>query len=96
MKKFTLNLFFIVGLVSLQAQESISNDSINEKHSTLILKLGANLVDSAGNDNPFTTFSDFDQMAFSKHSIYPHPSSYLFFRLAQISNFHYLGPLVLL
>ena len=69
MKKFTLNLFFIVGLVSLQAQESISNDSINEKHSTLILKLGANLVDSAGNDDPFTTFSDFDQMAFYENYI---------------------------
>jgi len=69
MKKFTLFLFFIVGFVFIQAQESISNDSINEKHRTLILKLGANLVDSTGNDDLFTAFSDFDQMAFSNNYI---------------------------
>lgn len=70
MKKHTLNtlfLFLIAGLLSLQlqAQESRFNDSINEMHSTLILKLGGNLVDSKGDSDPFTAFSDFDQMAFS-------------------------------
>ena len=29
MKKFTLFLFFVAGLVSLQAQDLMSNDSIN-------------------------------------------------------------------
>ena len=64
MKKFTLFLFFIGGLLFAQAQE-ISNDSLNEKHSTLILKLGANLVDSSGDNNPTSMFSEFEQMAFS-------------------------------
>ena len=69
MKKHTLFLFLIGGFLSLQsqAQESRSNDSINEMHSTLILKLGANLVDSTGDTDPFTPFSDFDQMAFSNN-----------------------------
>ena len=66
MKKFTLLLFFIGGLVSTQAQE-LSNDSINEFHRTLILKLGVNLVDSTGDNDPFSAFSDFDQMAFSNN-----------------------------
>ena len=67
MKKHTLFLFLIGGFLSLQsqAQESRSNDSINEMHSTFILKLGDNLVDSSGDTDPFTSFSDFDQMAFS-------------------------------
>ena len=67
MKKHTLFLFLIGGFLSLQsqAQESRSNDSINEMHSTFILKLGANLVDSSGDTDPFTSFSDFDQIAFS-------------------------------
>ena len=38
MKKLTLLLFFIGGLVSSQAQESMSTDSMNETHRTLILK----------------------------------------------------------
>ena len=66
MKKFTLLLFFIGGLVSAQAQE-LSNDSINEFHRTLILKLGINLVDSSGDNNPFSSLSNFDQMAFSNN-----------------------------
>jgi len=66
MKKFTLLLFFIGGLVSTQAQQS-TNDSINEFHRTLILKLGVNLVDSNGDDDPFSAFSDFDQTAFSNN-----------------------------
>ena len=67
MKKLTLLLFFIGGLVSAQAQESMSNDSMNETHKTLILKLGVNLVDSTGDDNPFSLFSNFDEMAFSSN-----------------------------
>jgi hypothetical protein len=67
MKKLTLFLFIIGGLMSTQAQESISNDSINEKHRTLIFKLGLNLVDSTGGNDPFTVFSDFDQMVFSEN-----------------------------
>ena len=67
MKKFVLLLFFIGGLVSAQAQESMSNDSMNETHKTLILKLGVNLVDSTGDDNPFSLFSNFDEMAFSSN-----------------------------
>lgn len=66
MKKFILLLIFVGGLFSVQAQES-SNDSINTLHRTLILKLGVNLVDSVGDRNPFTSFSDFDQMAFSNN-----------------------------
>ena len=66
MKKFTLLLFFIGGLVTTQAQQS-SNDSINDVHRTLILKLGINLVDSSGEQNPFTAISDFDQMAFTNN-----------------------------
>ena len=65
MKKYALILVFIGGLVSTQAQESISNQSMNEAHRTLILKLGMNLVDSSGERNPFAAFTDFDQMAFS-------------------------------
>ena len=65
MKKLALLLFFIGGLVSTQAQESMSNDSMNETHKTLILKLGVNLVDGSGQKNPFAAFKDFDQMAFS-------------------------------
>ena len=64
MKKFTLFLFFIGGLLFAQAQE-IPKDSLNEKHSTLILKLGANLVDSSGDYNPASLFSGFEQMAIS-------------------------------
>jgi len=64
MKKITLFLFFVGGLLSAQTQETL-NDSLNEKHSTLILKLGANLVDSSGSRNPFTSFLEFDQMASS-------------------------------
>lgn len=67
MKKLTLLLFFIGGLVSTQAQESMSNESMNETHRTLILKLGVNLVDSSGQRNVFAAFSDFDQMAFSNN-----------------------------
>ncbi len=65
MKKFTLFLFFIGGLVLVQAQSSKSNNSINDVHRTLILKLGINLVDNSGDRNPFSALSDFDQMAFS-------------------------------
>ena len=67
MKKFTLFLFFIAGLVSLQAQDLMSNDSINDVNRTLILKFGVNLVDSDGDHNPFSALSDFDQMAFSNN-----------------------------
>ena len=67
MKKLTLLLFFIGGLVSSQAQESMSNDSMNETHRTLILKLGVNLVDNSGYNNPFEALSGFDQMAFSNN-----------------------------
>ena len=66
MKKLLILFFFIGVLLPAQAQE-LSNDSINELHRTLILKLGLNLVDSSGNTNPFTMFSDFDQMAFSSN-----------------------------
>ena len=66
MKKFILLLFFIGGLVATQAQQS-SNDSINDLHRTLILKLGVNLVDSTGEDDPFTAINDFDQIAFSNN-----------------------------
>ena len=65
MKKFTLFLFFIGGLVLVQAQSSISNNSINDVHRTLILKLGINLVDSDGDRDPFSALNNFDQMAFS-------------------------------
>ncbi|MDB4157934.1 OmpA family protein [bacterium] len=67
MKKLLLLLFFIGGLVSTQAQESMSQESINETHRALILKLGVNLVDSTGDNNPFNLFSDFDQIAFSSN-----------------------------
>ena len=67
MKKFTLFLFFIVGLASLQAQDLRSNDSINDVNRTLILKFGVNLVDNKGDVNPFSALSDFDQMAFSNN-----------------------------
>mgnify|MGYP000901761590 CR=1 FL=1 len=67
MKKFTLFLFFVVGLASLQAQDLRSNDSINDVNRTLILKFGVNLVDSNGDSNPFSALSDFDQMAFSNN-----------------------------
>jgi hypothetical protein len=67
MKKFTLFLFFVVGLASLQAQDLMSNDSINDVNRTLILKFGVNLVDSNGDSNPFSALSDFDQMAFSNN-----------------------------
>jgi hypothetical protein len=67
MKKFTLFLFFVVGLASLQAQDLRSNDSINDVNRTFILKFGVNLVDSKGDHNPFSALSDFDQMAFSNN-----------------------------
>jgi len=53
--------------VSTQAQESMSQESINETHRALILKLGVNLVDSSGQENIFAAISDFDQMAFSNN-----------------------------
>ena len=67
MKNFLLLLFFIGGLVSTQAQESMSNDSINEINKTLILKLGLNLVDSSGKRNPIAFLDSFDEMAFSEN-----------------------------
>ena len=67
MKKLLILLFFIGVLVPTQAQESISNKAVNDIHKRLILKFGLNLVDSSGDDNPFTMFSDFDQMAFSSN-----------------------------
>ena len=66
MKKLILLLFFIGGLVSAQAQQSL-NDSINKTHRALIIKLGVNLVDSTGDSNPFSLLSDFDQQAFSNN-----------------------------
>jgi len=67
MKKLALLLFFIGGLVSAQAQESISTDSINKTNKGLLLKLGLNLVDSTGKYNPFEFLSSFDEMAFSEN-----------------------------
>tara|TARA_B110000967_G_scaffold62821_1_gene64609 strand:- start:11509 stop:12930 length:1422 start_codon:yes stop_codon:yes gene_type:complete len=67
MKKFALLLFFIGGLVSAQAQDSISMDSINKTNKGLLLKLGLNLVDSTGEYNPFELLSSFDEMAFSEN-----------------------------
>ena len=67
MKKLVLLLFFIGVLVPTQAQESITNKAINDINKGLILKLGLNLVDRSGDDNPFTMFSDFDKMAFSSN-----------------------------
>ena len=67
MKKLALLLFFIGGLVSTQAQESISTDSINKTNKGLLLKLGLNLVDSSGEYNPFEFLSSFDEMAFSEN-----------------------------
>ena len=67
MKKLALLLFFIGGLVSAQAQESISTDSINKTNKGLLLKLGLNLVDSSGEYNPFEFLSSFDEMAFSEN-----------------------------
>jgi outer membrane protein OmpA-like peptidoglycan-associated protein len=67
MKKLALLLFFIGGLVSAQAQESISTDSINKTNKGLLLKLGLNLVDSSGKYNPFEFLSSFDEMAFSEN-----------------------------
>jgi len=67
MKKLLLLLFFTVGLVSIQAQSAMSNDSLNNINRGLILKLGLNLVDNTGHNNPFSLFSDFDQMAFSSN-----------------------------
>ena len=67
MKKLALLLFFIGGLVSTQAQESISTDSINKTNKGLLLKLGLNLVDSTGKYNPFEFLSSFDEMAFSEN-----------------------------
>jgi OmpA-OmpF porin, OOP family len=66
-KRILLIIFFIGGLLSTQAQELTPKDSINETHRTLILKLGLNMVDSTGDDDPFSTFSNFDQMAFSNN-----------------------------
>jgi hypothetical protein len=67
MKKFTLFLFFIGGLVSMQAQDRTSTHSINDTHKVLILKLGLNLVDSSGEENPFEFLGSFDEMAFSEN-----------------------------
>ena len=67
MKKLLIFLFSIGVLVPTQAQESITNKATNDIHKGLILKLGLNLVDSSGDTNPFTMFSDFDQMAFSNN-----------------------------
>jgi hypothetical protein len=67
MKKFTLFLFFIGGLVSMQAQDRTSTHSINDTHKGLILKLGLNLVDSSGEENPFEFLGSFDEMAFSEN-----------------------------
>ena len=66
MKKFVLLLFFIGGLVSVQAQQ-LSNNSPNKSDNALILKLGVNLVDSTGDANPFSFFNDFEQQAFSNN-----------------------------
>jgi len=51
----------------MQAQSAMSNESLNNINRGLILKLGLNLVDSTGDNNPFNLFSDFDQMAFSSN-----------------------------
>ena len=67
MEKFTLFLFFIGGLVSMQAQDRTSTHSINDTHKGLILKLGLNLVDSSGEENPFEFLGSFDEMAFSEN-----------------------------
>jgi hypothetical protein len=67
MKKFTLFLFFIGGLVSMQAQDRTSTHSINDTHKVLILKLGLNLVDSSGEENPFEFLGSFDEIAFSEN-----------------------------
>jgi len=62
MKKLTLLLFFVGGIVFAQND----SESINENNKTLILKLGINAVDSTGEESPLDTFnSDFDQVAFS-------------------------------
>jgi outer membrane protein OmpA-like peptidoglycan-associated protein len=62
MKKLTLLLFFVGGIVFAQND----SESINENNKTLILKLGINVVDSTGEESPLDTFnSDFDQVAFS-------------------------------
>ncbi len=67
MKKLTLLLFFLAALSFSHAQsQDSSNDSISN-YNTLILKFGANLVDSSGERNPFNFISDFDEMAFSNN-----------------------------
>lgn len=66
MNKLTLLLFFIASLLSVQAQH-VSNDSIKNSNQSLILKLGVNLLDSTGDNNPFTFLNDFDQQAFSNN-----------------------------
>tara|TARA_B110000046_G_scaffold55416_1_gene61904 strand:+ start:3280 stop:3726 length:447 start_codon:yes stop_codon:yes gene_type:complete len=67
MKKFILFLFFVGGLLSIQAQDSLSVDDINNTNKGLLLKLGINLVDSSGEMNPFEFLGSFDQMAFSEN-----------------------------
>ena len=62
MKKLTLLLFLIGGIVFAQND----TDSLNENNETLILKLGLNIVDSTGEWSPWDSFnSDFDKVAFS-------------------------------
>ena len=67
MKKFTVLLSLIAGLVSIQAQDSMSNDSINQINRTLILKLGVNIVDSSGQSDPFQAFTGFEESAFTNN-----------------------------
>ena len=43
MKKFTLFLFFVVGLASLQAQDLMSNDSINDVN-PLVLQMDFSVI----------------------------------------------------
>ena len=65
MKKLTLILFFIGGIVFGQDTDQNSFASLTENNETLILKLGTNIVDSSGKSSPFTSFDEFDTAAFS-------------------------------
>ena len=65
MKKLTLILFFIAGVVCAQDIDQNTVESLNENNETLILKLGTNVVDSSGESSPLTSFEEFDTAAFS-------------------------------
>lgn len=68
MKKLLLLLFFIVGFLSIQAQESsIFKKPINKLGENLFLKIGLNLVDDSDRMNPFEFLKSFDEMAFSEN-----------------------------